>query len=162
MSWMLCDASLTLYALANMGATEDPKVLLAADHLAGLARKDGGWPCAAAAELGNFKGPGRRGDPCPYANLLMIKALLPFGDRYQNEIRLGVDTLLDLWNRRRETKPFLFAMGSDFEKLKAPLIWYDILHVLDTLSKVPEFRTRPEILQMLEIVQAKADENGRY
>ncbi len=76
MSWMLCDAGSTLYALANFGETEDPRIFHAADYLASLCREDGGWPCAATAELGKFKGPGRRDDPCPYTNLLMVKALL--------------------------------------------------------------------------------------
>jgi hypothetical protein len=162
LSWMLCDASSTLYALAKLGQTDDPQVIKAADYLAGLVRENGGWPCAATAELGKFKGPGKREDPCPYANLLMVKALSPFGERYQDEIRLGAETLLGLWDRRRETKPFLFAMGSGFEKLKAPPIWYDILHVLDTLSNLPEIRTHPVVLEMAKIVRSKADENGRY
>jgi len=162
LSWMLCDAGSTLYALANFGETEDPKVIQAADYLAGLCRENGGWPCAATADLGKFKGPGRREDPCPYANLLMVKALLPFGERYASEIRMGAEVILDLWNRRRETKPFLFAMGSGFEKLKAPMIWYDIVHVLDVLSKVPEARTQPEVQQMSEIIRAKAGPDGCY
>lgn len=162
MSWMLCDAGSTLYALANFGETEDPRIFHAADYLASLCREDGGWPCAATAELGKFKGPGRRDDPCPYTNLLMVKALLSFGTRYTNEIHKGAETLLDLWRRRRETKPFLFAMGSGFEKLKAPLVWYDIVHVLDVLSQIPETRSQPEVLEMAQIVQSKVDADGRY
>ncbi|MBG0787910.1 MAG: hypothetical protein H0S79_22710 [Anaerolineaceae bacterium] len=162
MSWMLCDAGSTLYALTNFGETEDPKILRAADHLASLCRDEGGWPCAATAELGKFKGPGKRDDPCPYANLLMIKALLPFGDRYTDEIQKGSETLIRLWQRRRETKPFLFAMGTGFEKLKAPLVWYDIVHVLDVLSQIPEARSQPEVQEMAQIIQNKADAEGRY
>jgi hypothetical protein len=31
----------------------------------------------------------------------------------------------------------MFAMGSDFAKLRAPLVWYDILHVTETLTRFP-------------------------
>lgn len=162
LSWMLCDAGSTLYALASMGGIEDLNVIQAADYLAGLVRKPGGWPCAAAASLGGFRGPGKKDDPCPYANLLMVKALLPFGGRYKREIYLGVQTLFDLWEKRCEVKPYLFAMGSGFEKLKAPLVWYDILHVLEVLSQIPDVRDELVVQEMVKIVRTKADSNGRY
>ena len=31
----------------------------------------------------------------------------------------------------------MFFMGTDFRKLKVPLVWYDLLHVLDVLSSFP-------------------------
>jgi len=89
LSWMLCDAGSSLYAMAKMAGTDDPMVHKAADYLAGLAHEPIGWPCAATASLGRFRGPGKKGDPCPYANLLMVKALLPFGDRYGEENSVG-------------------------------------------------------------------------
>jgi len=70
---------------------------------------------------------------------------------------LGVDTLLDLWARRCTDKPFLFAMGSGFTKLKAPLIWYDILHVMEVLSQIPEARKQPAVEEMAQIINEKAD-----
>jgi len=162
LSWMLCDASSTLYALANISCLEDPAIQSSADYLAGLVRENGGWSCSAASSLGKFRGPGKKGDPCPYANLLMIKALLPFKRVYRHEILSGAETLLELWEQRRSEKPFLFAMGSGFTKLKAPLIWYDVLHVLDVLSQVPETYDNPAMLEMVDIVRNKADDMGRY
>lgn len=162
LSWMLCDAGSTLYAIARLTGTDDPSVRQAADYLAGLVREEGGWPCAATASLGKFHGPGKINSPCPYANLLMVKALLPFGDRYAQEIRKGAQVLLDLWGKRSEEKPYLFAMGSDFKKLKAPLVWYDILHVLEVLSQIPDIRDEPAVREMVEIVLAKVDAEGRY
>ncbi len=162
LSWMLCDAGSTLYAAAKMGWKEDPRVAQAAAYLASLVREEGGWPCAAAAELGSFRGPGKKADPCPYANLLMVKSLLQFGNAYQMQVQKGVDVLLDLWEKRRQLKPFLFAMGSGFEKLKAPLVWYDILHVLEALSAFPPARKTAAVQEMLSIVSAKADAAGRF
>lgn len=161
-SWMLCDAGSTLYALAHLCGLDDPQVQQAADYLARLVREDGGWPCAAASSLGTFRGPGRKGDPCPYVNLLMVKALLPFRDKYAHEIHKGGETLLALWEQRKSSKPYLFAMGSDFIKLKAPLIWYDILHVVEVLSSVPIFHHQPALQEMIALVKQKADPNGRY
>ena len=162
LSWMLCDAGSTLYAAAKIVGTEDPRITKAADYLAGLAREGIGWPCAATKTLGKFKGPGKREDPCPYANLLMVKALSPFGERYRDQTDLGVNTLLHLWENRTSQKPFLFAMGTHFAKLKAPLVWYDILHVMDVLSQIPEIRDEKSIREMAEIIAGKADSEGRF
>ena len=73
-AWALCDAPLILYALLKFGLGEDARVQAAVAHLAGLVR-DNGWPCAVSPELGSWRGPGRKEDPCPFANLAMLKAL---------------------------------------------------------------------------------------
>jgi len=161
-SWMLCDASSTLYALTKLDGLADSAVQQAGAYLAGLARGSGGWPCAAASKLGKFRGPGKAGDPCPYASLLMIKALLPFNNTYRHEVLTAAETVLALWEQRRTVKPFLFAMGSGFQKLKAPFIWYDVLHVLDVLSQVPGTSKNAAMQEMVSLVQNKADGLGRY
>ena len=71
-AWALCDSPSLLYALIKFGLGEHERVQKALAHLAGLVRQNG-WPCA--GNLGKFRGPGRKEDPCPYANLLMLKAL---------------------------------------------------------------------------------------
>jgi hypothetical protein len=110
-----------------------------------------------------FKGPGRRTDPCPYANLLMLKLLSIMPENNNSEeINKGIDVLLDLWERRKEVKYFLFGMGTDFKKLKAPLIWFDILHAADVLSNFDKARNDKRFLEMVEIISVKADENGLY
>ena len=162
LSWMLCDSGSTLYAAAKLGGIEDPHIIKAADTLAGLAREETGWPCAATEALGKFKGPGKREDPCPYANLLMVKALLPFGERYRDQIDMGAWTLLRLWEKRISQKPFLFAMGTHFSKLKAPLVWYDLLHVMDVLSQIPEICDEKPVQEMAEIIERKGDPEGRF
>lgn len=162
-SWMLCDAPLVVYALSKMGFHDHPEVLRAFRYLINLLRENG-WPCAATNKFGKkFKGPGRREDPCPYANLVMLKMLSAFPEFIDsNEADTGIETLLNLWKKRKQTKPFLFAMGTDFKKLKAPFIWYDILHVLTVLSAFPQTKGRDEVLEMLEILRSKRNEEGRY
>ncbi|MBN1451292.1 MAG: hypothetical protein JW963_09775 [Anaerolineales bacterium] len=160
--WMLCDAPSTLYALHKFGLGTDPCVQTASSHIGSLVRENG-WPCAAASELGKFRGPGRVGDPCPYANLISLKALAQSSEWRDGETcKVGAETILSLWEQRKERKPYLFGMGTDFAKLKAPLIWYDILHVLDVLSQFPWLKTDSRLREMAGLVKAKADAFGRF
>jgi hypothetical protein len=76
--------------------------------------------------------------------------------------QIGAEALLSAWDRRREQHPYLFYMGTDFCKLKAPLVWYDILHVLDTLSHFEQLRQDPRLLAMAEIAAAKASPQGKF
>jgi hypothetical protein len=160
--WMLCDTPSVLYALLKMGLKDDPDVQTAARHLASLSF-DSGWPCTVSPELGKFHGPGRKTDPCPYATLVTLKALsrIPAW-RDEPACKKGTEAILKLWEQRKERKPYLFAMGTDFKKLKAPFIWYDVLHVLETLTQFPHCRQDQRVLEMADIIRAKADEQGRF
>ena len=161
-AWMLCDAPLVIYALAKFGLGETPQVQAAVRHLTSLIRETG-WPCAVAPELGKFRGPGRKSDPCPYANLAMLKMLTQFPERHADGVvRTGVETILSLWEQRKERRPYLFAMGTDFAKLKAPLVWYDILHVTDVLTRISWVRDDARLLELVSIVANKADQEGRF
>ncbi|MCJ7567729.1 MAG: hypothetical protein MUO58_09335 [Anaerolineales bacterium] len=160
--WMLCDAPLTLYALVKFGLQDDSRIQTAAEHLSGLVRENG-WPCAVSPKLGSFRGPGGKDDPCPYANLVMLKVLAEFDERQDSEeTRRGVEAALTLWEKRRERHPYLFHMGTDFSKLKAPLIWYDILHVTDVLTRFPWARSDKRLLEMVGVIQVNADADGRF
>lgn len=162
LAWALCDAPLTVYALAKMGMDETAPVKKALAYLTGLVRENG-WPCAVSAELGDFRGPGRKTDPCPFANLAMLKALSQSpASSGSVEAQTGVETLLGLWEHRREQHPYMFYMGTDFCKLKAPLVWYDLLHVLDVLSLFPSVVDDPRFCEMLDVLRSKADPQGRY
>ena len=161
-NWALCDAPLVLYALVKLGLGDDTRVQAATEYLANLVR-DNGWPCAAAPEMGKFHGPGRADDPCPYANLLMLKLLAELPGRHDSAAaHTGVDAALTLWTQRKERRPYLFAMGTHFANLKAPLIWYDILHVLDVLTRFPWLRDDPRLQEMAALVVAKADADKRF
>ena len=161
-AWALCDAPLSVYALAKFGLQDDPAVMSATQYLAGLIR-DNGWPCAVSKELGKFRGPGRKEDPCPFANLAMLKALSVMeGWRNSPECHTGAETLLTLWSESKTQHPYIFYMGNDFRKLKVPFVWYDLIHVLEVLSRFEWLRDDPRLLDMLGILQGKADEFGRF
>jgi hypothetical protein len=162
LAWMLCDAPSVLYSLARLGMGENPAIQMAAKHLAGLGF-DSGWPCVVSPEYGKFRGPGRKTDPCPYATLIALKALAQFPGWSDSQVcETGSQTLLQLWEQRKERRPYLFAMGTDFSKLKMPLIWYDILHVVEILTQFPTLKKDKRLLEMVDIIKTKSDSEGRF
>jgi len=160
--WCLCDAPLTLYSLSKFGFWKNETVYTAIEHLNTLAR-DSGWPCAATEALGKFRGPGKKEDPCPYANLLMLKVIAESKNKelFANAHK-GIESLLSLWDHSYKKRPYLFKMGTDFRKLKVPFVWYDILHVLDVLSKYNHTHNDPRFSSMLDVVIKKADPDFRF
>jgi hypothetical protein len=160
--WSLCDAPVTLYALLRLGLGSDLRVQRAIQHLAGLVR-DNGWPCAGSRELGRFRGPGRKGDPCPYANLVMLRALAQAPEwRDSSAAHTGAEAQLALWAHSRDEHPYLFHAGTDFRKLKAPFVWYDLLHVLEVLTQFPWLRQDARLHGMIAVLQEKRDAQGRF
>ncbi|MFQ6001214.1 MAG: hypothetical protein ACE5LG_06055 [Anaerolineae bacterium] len=161
-TWMLCDAPTVLYALLGFGLGAHPAVQQAVEHLTSLIR-DNGWPCAASPDLGKFRGPGRKADPCPYTNLLALKALAQVPEMRDSEAaHIGAKMLLGHWEHQKERKIYLFGIGTDFRKLKYPFIWYDILHVTDVLSRFPSLKNDPRLQEMVETLVAQQDERGRF
>ena len=161
-AWMLCDAPLLLYALSKFGLADPAPLDSAIDSLVALERENG-WPCAVSPILGKFRGPGRKADPCPYANLVMLKLLALLPERRDSQsAQRGVEALLSLWAAREERRPYLFAMGSGFRKLKAPFVWYDILNVADVLTRFPWALGDSRLLEMVEVIRPKADADGRF
>ncbi|MDO8491802.1 MAG: hypothetical protein Q7T04_07300, partial [Dehalococcoidia bacterium] len=125
--------------------------------------RDNGWPCAVSPELGKFRGPGRKDDPCPYATLVMLKALSQMPEwRDSDACHSGAEALLTLWSERRKRHPYMFFMGTDFCKLKAPLVWYDILHVTDVLTRFSWLLGDARLQEMVGIVKAKTNEDGLF
>jgi hypothetical protein len=163
LTWMLCDAPLVVWTLCQLGRGDDPRVGRAVDHLAAL-RRDNGWPCATDPAV-NFRGPGRKADPCPYANLLVLKALAAYGvDHPVDEVlsETGIASLLWAWDVQKEQKPYLFGIGTDFRKPKFPLVWYDLLHGVDVLSHFSSARGDPRFQAMRGELMAQADSDGRF
>ncbi len=161
-AWALCDAPVIVSSLIQMGMREDARVQTAIDYLDGLVR-DNGWPCTVSPELGKFRGPGRKEDPCPYATLVMLQTLAFVPELHEGKsAKIGIETLLSLWDKSKELHPYMFFMGTDFRKLKAPLFWYDILHVLDVLSHFKWAWKDKRFKEMLKLVESKADGDGRY
>jgi hypothetical protein len=162
LAWMLCDSPSILYSLVKLGIQDDSVIRSAARHLASSGA-DNGWPCTVSSNLGKFRGPGRKTDPCPYATLISLKALSQIPEWRDSEVCVrGAESLLQLWEQRKQRRPYLFAMGTDFAKLKAPMVWYDILHVLEVLSQFRHLRKDRRLLEMVDILKAKSNPEGRF
>lgn len=160
--WALCDAPLLLYALVKFGMKNDARVQKGIQYLVNLVRGNG-WPCIVSKELGSWRGPGRKEDPCPYATLAMLKLLSTKDDLIDSPAsHQGVEALLDLWQRSQTWHPYIFYMGNDFRKLKVPFVWYDIVHVLEVLSHFPWVKQDPRYQEMLAVLRNKMDSNGTF
>jgi hypothetical protein len=53
-------------------------------------------------------------------------------------------------------------MGTDFRKIKAPFVWYDILHVLEVLTKVESIKEDRRLKEMINALKQKEGPDGKY
>jgi len=70
---------------------------------------------------------------------------------------MGAEIALGLWADSRPRHPYMSFMGTDFRKLKAPLVWYEILHPVDVLSQYPELLGDGRLRDMAEVDQLEGD-----
>jgi len=161
-SWCLCDTPLLFLALIKAGMDYHEYIKPGVDHLVSLSR-DNGFPCAVSPELGKFRGPGKKDDCCPYATLIMAD-LLSYIPEYRNSqvAVTSVKALLSLWENSLNQHPYMFYMGTDFRKMKAPSCWYDIVSVAGVLSKYEFVRHDPRFLEMITHIKDKQDVDGFF
>lgn len=161
-TWIACDAPTLLYTLMSMGLGDDARVRQALEVMIGLVQANG-WRCCAAPELGSFRGPGRKDDPCPIVNVYMLKAISLRPDLITGSAaKAGLEMLLGHWEKQHERKIYLFGIGTDFKKLKYPFVWYDVLHVVDVLSRYPQVHKDPRLLEMVNTITNQANDEDRY
>lgn len=162
LGWSFCDAPLMLLALLRGGVSYEEHMKQGLGYLVALQR-DNGFPCAVSKELGKFRGPGRKSDPCPYANLAMLRLLWMIPDYAESETaRISVESLLDQWENSRESHPYMFFMGTDFRKLKAPALWFDLVAVTDCLSRYSATLKDRRFQDMIDILEAKANDEHLF
>jgi len=160
--WCLCDAPLLLLALIKAKADYEKQIKQGVDYLVSLTKMQG-FPCSVSEEIGKFRGPGRKDDCCPYATLIMLK-LLSHIEEYKNSdiVKNCIDALLYSWENSLEKHPYMFYMGTDFRKLKAPAMWYDIVSVADCLSKYEYAKSDKRFIEMIDIIKSKQNEDGLF
>ena len=160
--WCLSDAPLLLFALVKTGVNYEKYIKQGVDYLVGF-HADCGFSCTVSKEFGKFKGPGRKDDPCPYASLAMLKLMSAIPEYHGSEIaKRTAMSLLSLWENSLERHPYMFYMGTDFRKLKAPAMWYDIVSVVDVLSRFEAVKSDPRFVEMLMVIKNKQDGNGLF
>jgi hypothetical protein len=160
-TWIICDLPLLTYISIKLNNGRilpiHKKVI---DHVSSHVDANG-WRCLNCGNIGKFRGPGKKADECPIATLNSLKLFsLTKADEYKDEKEIGINALLNLWKDRKERRPYLFGMGTDFGKLKYPLIWYDILNVTNTLSYFPDARKKKGFTELINIITKKVKQNG--
>lgn len=160
--WCLCDAPLLLHALIKADIDYEKHIQEGVDFLV-LLYGNNGFPCTVSSELGKFRGPGRKDDCCPYATIIMLDLLLNIPEHKYEDItkNLAIDILL-LWENSMVKHPYMFYMGTDFRKLKAPSIWYDIVSVVNILNKCDSIKEDNRYLEMKSIIKSKQGEDGFF
>ena len=160
--WCLCDAPLLLLALLKAGIDYEAYIKQGVDYLV-VFYDDIGFPCTVSKEFGKFRGPGRKDDPCPYASLIMLKLMSAIPEYRESEIAINTAMgLLSLWENSLERHPYMFYMGTDFRKLKAPAMWYDIVSVVDVLSYFESVKADTRFMEMASMIKAKQNSNGLF
>ncbi len=161
-SWCLCDAPLFLLALFKAGVDYNECIKPGVNYLISLNRENG-FPCAVSPELGKFRGPGRKADCCPYATLIMADLLSYIPEYKDSSVATNsVEVLLSLWENSLGQHPYMFFMGTDFRKLKAPSCWYDIISMVGVISKYKFAHNDPRFLEMLALIKNKQDKEGFF
>ena len=172
-TWIICDTPTLLYVLLSFGLGDDPRVQQATAHLTSLVDENG-YRCVCDPELGKFRGPGRKDDACPIANVYALKALslldqaslqgndLPDGNSVFLAIRRGIEAILHQWEHQGERKIYMFGIGTDFRKIKYPYVWYNVLHVVEVLSRFPEVHNDHRFQEMVTTITEQADEQGHH
>lgn len=156
-AWFICDFPLLLYSLRKMGC-DSPEVHRGLKNLMKMA-EEGGFRCK--TKNPKIKGPGPRTSVCPFANLLAAKAL-SIDHRDSVPAREAVEMLLRHWEEGRGKKYFLFGIGTDYRKLKFPTVWYNLLHVLDTVTSYEVFKADPRLKEMADALEEQADSRGLF
>ena len=160
--WCLCDAPLLLYALLKAGINYENHIKQGVEYLLSF-YKTQGFPCMVSQEHGKFRGPGRKDDCCPYATLIMLKLISYIPEYKESKISKEMAMILfSLWENSLEKHPYMFYMGTDFRKLKAPTMWYDIVSVADVLSHFDFVKSDSRFLDMVAVIKDKQDENGLF
>ena len=85
-------------------------------------------------------------------------------DEYRNSdiAKQGVESILSLWENSLERHPYMFYMGTDFRKLKAPAMWYDVVSVADCLSKIDSVKTDVRFCEMVDLIKEKQNADGLF
>ena len=159
LGWITCDAPTLIYSLLRFGVVNSG-IDAALEHALSLVR-DSGFPCRSS--FPGFYGPGRRDEHCPYANLVLLKALAFAPDHRDSwEAERCVEAQLRRWENRGGKKIFMFGIGSTFAKLKYPLVWHDVLHGTDVISRFDAALGDPRFEEMLSVLPPKQTEDGGF
>lgn len=158
MMWLLCDTPILVYALQKFGVKNE--FIDEATRMLVWVSENNGWRCMGSNP--KFRGPGKKEDHCPYANLITLKALSQSKYKDTETVQNGIDSHILHWENRDGKRIYMFGIGSTFMKLKYPNVWFDILHMVDVLSHYPYAREYNEFWEMWNIIKEKQQPEGGF
>ena len=156
-----CLTHVMTYALARFGYLDHPRLDRAYQQLIAWQRLDGGWH----PNQQNLPGNPKEAEPsCPFGTVNVLRAVGVHPELRVSEVaKRGADFVLSCWVRRAEPyRPVGFGIGSTWDKVQYPLVQYQLLKTVDTLSLLPEVRTDPRYGEMVERLKRKQDADGRW
>ncbi len=157
-TWIMCDLPLTLYISIKLNGnkiTKKHRLFIA--EIANRMEQNG-WRCSNKGNIGKFRGPGKKDDECPIATLNVLKLLtVTKDDEYIEQKQKGIQTIENLWSDRKIRKAYLFGMGTDFMKIKYPMIWYDVLNTVNVLSYYSYAIKTKAFKEMYEVIKRKIE-----
>jgi hypothetical protein len=153
-----CDTLAIADAAGRHGLANDPRVRRALDAAeADLIETDLGLALGCRPDPGTgFRGPGRKGEPCPQATLEALRAFswLPPKQR-PKRVAAVVHTVLEIWRQRGTRKPYMMGHGRQFKTVKWPPTWYGAYEIVDVLGRLPEtWRDSPQDRRSLAEIAA--------
>jgi hypothetical protein len=157
-----CFTGILTESLAKAGYGDDPRLQKAYSWLINRQRLDGGFWCKNTGLPGK---PREKEPSCAFATLCTLGAFSQNPELKNSAIaEKCVEFLLKCWENRGKIK---YAghdsqVGTGWEKLKYPFTDYRILKYLDVLSQFESARSDRRMNEMLELLIAKHDENGRF
>lgn len=156
----ICISHVMTYALAVFGYLGDERLERAYAYALNWQRLDGGWHPNAL----NLPGGKKEAEPsCPFGTVNVLRALAAHPQhRQSNTARRAAELLLDLWERRDGYRPVGFGIGSTWKKLQYPLVQYQVLKTLDTLSMIPAVHSDPRYREMLNLLLSKRNPDGTW
>ncbi len=170
---MPCDTNVITDVLLRFGRGDDERVHKALARIekdASMTPQGRGWRCLPEKQS-MWRGPGRKADACPQVTLEGLRAFsrLPENERPKWTLE-AARTPLEIWRRRTDERPYAFGHGYQFKSVKWPNLWYDVMWVLETVSRFPnlwkgeaaEEADRKAIAEMAAcLIAYNLDEHGR-
>ena len=144
---LLCDSNAIVDVALRFGRAEDPRVQAAVARMgedSSATSQGTGWRCI-PEKRSLFRGPGRANDACPQVTLEGLRVYSQLAEDTRPDWLLdAARTPLEIWRRRTEERPYMFGHGYQFKSVKWPNFWYDVLWVLETVSRYPALWDGPE------------------
>lgn len=154
----ICLSANTVRSLAALGLGEGERVQRTYQCIVETQRLDGGWIHSKSAQRGRRR---EHIPSCPHATLNVLWALAEHPDLRDSQVaRDGAEVVLRHWEEG--TRPCGWGIGSSWPRLKYPFIWHGLLKYADVLSRFAFLKDDPRLREVVDLLIAKQDGEGRW